>query len=216
MHPIRLAFDGVRCDYALFLARIAHDYWLESHDWDYLAYASRLARFALRVIASWGKLLIHEMGHTFLGLGHCEWDCCFDVAANAWLCKVRGWLGLPEDDDKPWYVPRAEKQGTDCGASWPPEEDGTDEEDERSWWIGYGMFYRCDVRRFGVAGQEARYCATGCGVIRSCVRTEEGVVCASAGCEFSEDSGGGGAGIHVRKGREDPELPEGPVRRMEP
>jgi hypothetical protein len=42
-----------------------------------------------------GQVAIHEIGHVFLGSGHCRFGCCFEYSAGAWRCGVRGTLGLP-------------------------------------------------------------------------------------------------------------------------
>lgn len=66
--------------------------------------AFRVARYALGVLVDLGRRMIHEAGHTFLGSGHCDpWGCCFDVAAEAWACRVQAWLGIPRQGYEPRY-----------------------------------------------------------------------------------------------------------------
>lgn len=69
----------------------------------YLETASRLARYALRIIAEFAKVVVHEAGHVYLGGGHCEFghNCCFEIASSAWLCRVRGTLGLLHEPYEP-------------------------------------------------------------------------------------------------------------------
>jgi len=154
MHPVRLAFDGVRCDYALFLARLAYDYAMENPilNVDYALSAIRLASFALRVIANWGRLFIHELGHTYCGRGHCNWDCCFDTASYAWLCKVRGLLGLPGTTDWPTYVGDTDGSDEAC----------TEDENYGLVSLSTGIYTRCNVVEYGIPGQQSHYCATPC------------------------------------------------------
>lgn len=89
--------------HALHLARLALAYAMEE-DITYILPAIRLARFALRVIASWGATLIHEIGHTWLGGGHCRWECCFEHAERGWLCNAVSLLGLPWGEDYPEWT----------------------------------------------------------------------------------------------------------------
>jgi hypothetical protein len=109
--PSNLAFDGFVCDQIFFRARMIYDYvrnnipimnpngagfnpaYVEG-----MNAAQLIARYALRIIAEWGYHLVHEVGHTYLGNMHCKWGCCFELAAQQWLCKVRGHLGLPEGE----------------------------------------------------------------------------------------------------------------------
>jgi hypothetical protein len=102
--PNHLAYDAFVCDRILFLARLALDYALErlatgdlDDAFDYAQVASRLGRYALIVVADRAAALVHEVGHVFLGGGHCAHDCCFSAAAEAWTCRIRGHLGLPRE-----------------------------------------------------------------------------------------------------------------------
>jgi len=101
-HPALLAFDGYSIDFILYLARMALDYARDpevglgdSAADDFRQAASELARYALRILVDRGRLLIHELGHAWLGGGHCSHDCCFDLSAARWECAVTALLGLP-------------------------------------------------------------------------------------------------------------------------
>jgi hypothetical protein len=164
MTPVRLAFSGYVADRILFYARMAKDYaftgapdgatWLE-----FVNYALQLGRYSMRVIADWSRLLIHELGHVYMGEGgHCSVHCCMDVAANRWLCKFRGEHGIPtyadgdysrlddladwddwvEDDVAHFYIRTRDSCSTDSGFT----------------------LWSCDVHENGVAGQDADYCST--------------------------------------------------------
>lgn len=46
----------------------------------------------------YASVILHEIGHTYLGDGHCEGkNCCFIAASEAFDCRVRGRLGLPRN-----------------------------------------------------------------------------------------------------------------------
>lgn len=103
-HPSILAATGVMCDYLLFLGRLAYDYyratWSASlrPSWRVLPRRARtFARYALRLLAERGRLLIHELGHTYTGGGHCGSSnaCCFEYAARLWESRVVANMGLP-------------------------------------------------------------------------------------------------------------------------
>lgn len=124
------AADAMVMDGILFLARLVHDinrlsvpmtaftpptFFLPSGgltlnpDWQAgRAAATQMASFALRLAANWGYRLIHELGHTYTGgSNHCvDFDCCFELAAQRWLCKVEGRLGMP-------FCPYSDSDGTD-------------------------------------------------------------------------------------------------------
>jgi len=101
-HPAVLAFDGYSIDFILYLARMALDYardpevGLSDAEADaFRQAASELGRYALRILADRGALLIHELGHAWMGGGHCRHDCCFELAARRWTCAVCALYGLP-------------------------------------------------------------------------------------------------------------------------
>lgn len=112
-----LAFDGYTMDVIMFLAGLVYDYTRTrisplnppsgglgprlqlNPNPDYvegMRSARRLAGYALRIAAQWGYHTIHEVGHTYNGDNHCTtWACCSELAAQRWLCKTEGLLGLP-------------------------------------------------------------------------------------------------------------------------
>ena len=112
---INLAFDAYRCDYTMFLARLALDFAQENaaalsvdQHAAYLMEGRRLAQHAVAILADWGRLFIHELGHTYLGPGHCSpWGNCFERAAQRWLCKVKGELGLSMYSDDHYPIDEA-------------------------------------------------------------------------------------------------------------
>lgn len=102
--PEWLAWQGFVCDYILFLSRLAFDYArdptisLSSTQRDaYRQHAWDLGRYALRILVSRGRLLIHELGHAHNGSGgHCSnGDCCFELAAQHWQCAMTANWGMP-------------------------------------------------------------------------------------------------------------------------
>ena len=102
MHSTEFGFKGFILDWLLFWARAAVDYASTGPDpgtWlDLLLKARTMATFALSLPAEMGRVLIHEIGHTYLGGGHCDpWRCCFDMSARAWLCRTQAELGLQND-----------------------------------------------------------------------------------------------------------------------
>jgi hypothetical protein len=84
-------------DWALYQARMALDFYRAGEgSVRYLAVGRRLARYAVRLMAQWGRSLVHEFGHHYIGVsGHCEFGTCFDMAARNWMWHVVGELGLP-------------------------------------------------------------------------------------------------------------------------
>jgi hypothetical protein len=169
LHASELAFQGSVCDWYLFWARAAYDYgrYLAGQgltgraDAAYTA-AHRWGRYVLGILAYNARHWIHEFGHAWLqgsdktygsAGGHCGYNCCNDVVADYWLCKVRGHLGLPrgeyeaeEGDD---FAKRYASWRTDDGSC------GTDNASAMRVWS-------CDVGDNGVQGQDASYCSTGC------------------------------------------------------
>ncbi len=102
--PNSLAYLGLVSDRIMHLARLALDYAFylfgqgqAASAMEYLGVAQRLSRYPLGLASRYAETLAHEMGHVYLGAGHCSHghSCCFEVAANAWLCRVRAHLGLP-------------------------------------------------------------------------------------------------------------------------
>jgi len=100
-----LAWQGRRLDYVMFFAAMAWDYGWDKLSLLHIRAADRLAKYALRCVAQWSWLLLHELGHNYLGDGHCEHGCCFEIAGSNWLCHVRGRLGLPLLHDYPRFAP---------------------------------------------------------------------------------------------------------------
>ncbi|MCK6508094.1 hypothetical protein L6R53_32800 [Myxococcota bacterium] len=95
-HPTYLAWSGFLADRILHRARIAWDYYQFTGDREYQVHAVRLGRYALSVLTWLPRLFIHEIGHIYMGQGgHCQFGCCFEIAARAWYCHVVGRLGLP-------------------------------------------------------------------------------------------------------------------------
>ena len=87
---------GMVADWVLYQARMALDFYRAGEGGPaYLAVGQRLARYALRLMAHWGGLLIHESGHLYLTGDHCPFGACMDIAREHWLWKVVGCLGLP-------------------------------------------------------------------------------------------------------------------------
>ncbi len=106
--PVDLAYRGLVADYAMGLARMCQDYAYHlAEDGDFwgsltqFETATRLARYALAAMVVHAKILIHEMGHTYAGDNHCEHDCCFEIGARRWLCRVNAHLGLPRQEFEP-------------------------------------------------------------------------------------------------------------------
>jgi len=107
MHANRLAFSGYQLDLALYQARLLHDYGTAVGDAGYVDDARLLARWALIDVVDKGRLLIHEAGHVWTGGGHCVWNFCFEMAAQAWKCKVGALLGLQGRKEFPYPAPPA-------------------------------------------------------------------------------------------------------------
>ncbi len=112
-----LAFDGYVMDAVMFLANLVYDHvratirpfshvtsslpagvmFVFNPDYvEAMGVARRLAAYALRIPARWGYHTVHEVAHTYTGDNHCTgWACCGELAAQHWLCRVEGLLGLP-------------------------------------------------------------------------------------------------------------------------
>ena len=95
--PAFISYCGQVLDDLLLKAHICMDYGIYADDESAKQAASKFARYALRVVAEVGEILIHELGHKWAGTGHCEGDnkCCFDKAGQRWLCRVIAGQGLP-------------------------------------------------------------------------------------------------------------------------
>ena len=127
--PAHLAFDAEVCDVLMFMAQICLDRarTLCRHrtgpDWapkavEAVRAGRRFSSYALVIIAERAKVLVHELGHVYLGGSpHCgfdaqilsdeeprslhevtgapRWRSCFDVAALTFLSKVQAENGLP-------------------------------------------------------------------------------------------------------------------------
>jgi hypothetical protein len=93
-----LHFYGYISDYVLWLASIAHDYWIETGDVAYYRAARALGRHVLGQILYHAGHMAHEMGHVFCGGNHCSNNNCFmNHARYRFVCAVRGKLGLYHD-----------------------------------------------------------------------------------------------------------------------
>lgn len=97
LHAAHLAGYGFMADWIMYLSRMAFDYWRSGEgSRAYYGVAWQLARYPLAMMANLGRLLIHEIGHIYMGDdGHCPYGCCFEVAGQKWRCEVLGQLGLP-------------------------------------------------------------------------------------------------------------------------
>ncbi|MCK6523130.1 hypothetical protein L6R49_17045, partial [Myxococcota bacterium] len=97
-HAVTVAWWGMVADFLLFYARMALDYVRDGRGGqEYIDdVAVPLARQVLTMLSDTGWLLIHEIGHIYMGkgTGHCNTECCFETASRRWQCKVRGALGL--------------------------------------------------------------------------------------------------------------------------
>jgi hypothetical protein len=158
-HPVHLAWYGLVSDRILNLARMALDYSIHlaqesSVAWDevYALHedAVHLARYPLRMMVDYGHTIVHEIGHSWLGTGHCadQKNCCFDAAGRAWACRVMGHLGLPHNV--------YEAYGSD---DYP----GTYRYDAECESCGSGYYWGCGIDEVGVPYQDARFYAWDCG-----------------------------------------------------
>jgi len=143
LRPTYAGFGGFLADRLLFDARMCLDYFSASGDKAVLDSGYRFARFAVAPMVQLGQIAVHEIGHVFVGSGHCIHGCCFDYAAGVWACGVRGALGLPhgafddtgEDDAR---SDLGDVGGVNCGS---------------------GASATCEVSAYGVQGSGARFCA---------------------------------------------------------
>lgn len=102
LHPVDIAWLGAVVDRIMFIAHMCLDYSAGFRRSDELGdtfrlQAEYLSRYALMLMADQARVIVHEVGHVFLGESHCSdgHNCCFDVAADAWFCRVTARLGLP-------------------------------------------------------------------------------------------------------------------------
>ncbi len=175
MHASELAFQGVTCDYLMHWARMLADYsdWLrarggvddadKAEEMDEVG--SQVARYALGVIATNAGTWIHEIGHAWLsgsqgslGLeryrdyrGHCDYNCCMDIAKGLWWCRVRALLGLP--DGQYQSTGRDYSGSTQAAgpvAHWCSTEPGVD------------IVTNCRIEQGGTAGSRSWFCSSGC------------------------------------------------------
>jgi len=162
--PARLSWFAFVADYVMFLAQIAQDYGLSTGASDASEAAKWYARYALRLMSSLGKTIIHELGHIYMADGgHCsaKFECCFERSAAQWMCKVAGVLRMPwpyfyldhTADPGDQFVPKAvcgrEADGTACGSG-----------PKVSW---YG--YRCTTKRTSAdtrSPEFVKFCVTDC------------------------------------------------------
>ncbi|MCP4808890.1 MAG: metallopeptidase family protein, partial [Proteobacteria bacterium] len=97
--PSWVAWVGYLCDWLMFEARMAYDYYRDTGISSYQTKATQMARYAQRLIAQVGVTLIHEIGHSWANDGgsHCSTavQCCFEVAAYRWLTAMEARFGLP-------------------------------------------------------------------------------------------------------------------------
>jgi hypothetical protein len=129
--PAHLAYDGEVCDTLMFMAQLCLDRARalcrrrerEAPDWAPQAVLAvragrQFASYALVIIAERARVLVHELGHVYLGGSpHCgydasilskgvpspvadhtgapRWRSCFDVASWAFLARVQAENGLP-------------------------------------------------------------------------------------------------------------------------
>ena len=175
MNASELAYQGAVCDRVMYLARIALDYsrWLAANGGaasDVAAYAEsadRMSRYAVVVLADNARTWLHELGHIWLDPrsptydtddlpwhgAHCQFNCCNDVVAEHWYCRVRGALGLPyrafesfsPDDYAYDAMPAYRSDHAQCSG---------DEYAVRIW--------SCDVTNNGDLDQPTYFCSTGC------------------------------------------------------
>jgi hypothetical protein len=100
-----LSWEALSCDWILFLARMCLDYarYLVSEGrigeaQSYFRTAVYIGRYALCILSFRAAVLIHELGHKLVSGTHCAADCCMSSAEFKWLCRIRGLLGLPDDN----------------------------------------------------------------------------------------------------------------------
>jgi hypothetical protein len=171
--PAHLAFDAEVCDTLMFMAQLCLDYAKslfrgDEPGWSRRALESvragqQFAQYALALIADRARLLVHELGHAYLGGSpHCgydttregdqRWRSCFDVAARFLWAQVTAENGLPADT----YVASMALSGTPS-----PESDFADRpkregENERAFWVykWANPFLSCQFVREGDEGRE--------------------------------------------------------------
>jgi len=154
LHASMLAYQGFIPDFLMWWARCAMDYANEEGSLPHLEAASELARFVLYRISIWSRDLIHELGHCYLGAGHCDPHlCCFDIAAERWHCKVIAKLGLPRANSV-WPVYSSENaSANDPRAYTCGRDDG----------VGTPICYTCRIDDYAVAESDWSFRARTCG-----------------------------------------------------
>jgi hypothetical protein len=163
--PLRLAYEGFICDQILFLARMCRDYGRHlrlninlDYSVIYTLTAQKIARYALRVIASRSSTLIHELGHVLTGKDtHCDTKCCMDAAAEKWECSVRGLLGLPKG--KLYYLglPRTGDYTNPSSIDFAPCAWCSSDHRVQQYTMQF-----CNTIQEGEPGQDAVFAALGC------------------------------------------------------
>lgn len=149
LHAAYASFYGAELDHVMFGARIAMDYSSEQGSYAHMQAATLLARWGLYVCALKSRHMIHEIGHVWRGRGgHCNQDCCFDIASWHWLCEVRGLLGLQYEASKPEH--HAPASFIDVVSVC-----GTHDDDSRVWWT-------CDIHEPLEVGQASVFSSSSC------------------------------------------------------
>ncbi len=94
---------GLVVDYLLMWAHVAmalskkQGYSTTPEGQAYYSAALLIGRYAFREIVDYGKLVVHELGHNYLGeQGHRVHSCCMCTTAQAWYTGVCAELGLPD------------------------------------------------------------------------------------------------------------------------
>jgi hypothetical protein len=175
--PAHLAYDGEVCDTLMFMAQLCLDRARalcrrrerEAPDWAPQAVLAvragrQFASYALVIIAERARVLVHELGHVYLGGSpHCgydasilskgvpspvadhtgapRWRSCFDVASWAFLARVQAENGLPIEP----YIAVVAADGSPSSQRSPDfgsHPDSTTREIEqlnRPFWVGPGI-----------------------------------------------------------------------------
>ncbi|GDX78213.1 hypothetical protein LBMAG42_00240 [Deltaproteobacteria bacterium] len=97
---------GLVVDYLLMWAHVAmalskkHGYAATPEGQAYRSAALLIGRYAFREVVDYGKLVVHELGHNYLGEeGHRVHACCMCATAQAWYTGVCAELGLPDAEE---------------------------------------------------------------------------------------------------------------------
>lgn len=210
-NPIQLAWTGFVCDRILHRARIAWDYYRYSGDATYARYARQLGRYALGPLLPAGRLMVHEVGHSYMGTGgHCEYGCCFETAALSWKCAVRGKLGVPPDSWSSGMVDfrSGGYDGTYLEERWQDDFGGdrtiiSNEDDgcsschslaQRRWWPGFGVRAGLDPSEIVERSEDAKgfgHLSWTCDIATGGQAGSESTFCLSAGWAVYSMSGVG-------------------------